>query len=316
MGFPKVSIIILNWNGVADTEECLESLKRISYPNYEVIIVDNASSGNDVGILTERYGKYATIIANPKNDGFPEGNNVGIRHALSRDCDYCLLLNNDTIVHPEFLTELVKHTDDKAIGIAGSKIYNYFEPKRIDSAGGEAWYWLMQLRNKGPEEDIGQFEEIADRDFIFANSMLIRREVLEKVGLLDPYFFYGIEEYDFCLRVKRSGYRIIYVPTSIIWHKSGRSRRKMEEHPETARLVKDRMGTLSYKFIYRLSRKHYGIPMFVVPFTAYYIGMAIPLLLGGSPTTALRRIIHLRDVRPVLREIKKVWHTRLKALKR
>ena len=184
--WPSVSIIMLNWNSIDDTRECLESLKKITYPNYDIIVVDNASEGDDVKLLSSEYGKQTTIISNAENLGFPEGNNVGIRRALKNGSDFCLLLNNDTIVDPEFLSELVEVAKDPSIGIVGSKIFNYYDSNRVESVGGNAWWWLMLFRVRGWEKDIGQFDTIEDRDFVYANSMLIKREVLQKVGLLDP----------------------------------------------------------------------------------------------------------------------------------
>ena len=112
----KVSIIILNWNKYEETIECLDSLRNITYPNYNIILVDNGSEGPDVKILGERYGNYINIIKNDKNYGFAEGCNIGLRYALSnKNPDYVLLLNNDTIVDPNFLTELVKVATDTTV---------------------------------------------------------------------------------------------------------------------------------------------------------------------------------------------------------
>ena len=115
---PEVSIIILNWNGLEDTIECLESLKKITYPNYKLIIVDNGSEGNDVAVLRHRFGSYIHIIEKDKNYGFTEGNNIGMRYALKGEARYILLLNNDTIVDPDFLSNLIKvAAGDPKIGL-------------------------------------------------------------------------------------------------------------------------------------------------------------------------------------------------------
>ena len=104
----KVSVIILNWNGLDDTIECLESLRRITYPSYEAVVVDNASSGDDAQVLRQKYAQYAHIIENDKNYGFAEGNNVAIRYALKHsNPNYFLLLNSDTVVAPAFLGIMV-----------------------------------------------------------------------------------------------------------------------------------------------------------------------------------------------------------------
>ena len=134
---PKVSIIILNWNSLDDTVHCLESLEKITYPNYDIIVVDNGSKGNDAEILREKFKGYIHIIENDKNYGFPEGCNIGMRYALKNSApDYILLLNNDTTVAPDFLAEMVKIAEsDPLIGIAGPKIYFYHEPYKIQSVG-------------------------------------------------------------------------------------------------------------------------------------------------------------------------------------
>jgi len=106
---PEVAIVILNFNGLEDTIRCLESLKKIKYSNYEVIVVDNGSEGEDARILEEKYGEWATIIKNERNLGASEGRNVGIRFALKHlNPDYVMLLDNDVIVDAEFLNQLVE----------------------------------------------------------------------------------------------------------------------------------------------------------------------------------------------------------------
>jgi GT2 family glycosyltransferase len=194
MNYHKVSIIILNWNGYEDTIECIESLKKITYPNYEVIIVDNASSGDDVRILKEKYGGYIHMIANDQNYGFPEGNNIGMRYALGKGTDYLLLLNNDTVVDPEFVTEMVKVAESNpAVGIAGSKIYYYHYPNIIQAAGGKITWWLGYIDTYGEEDDVGQYDDIAERDYVYGTSFLIKKAVIDKISFMDPYFFFSVE---------------------------------------------------------------------------------------------------------------------------
>src|SRR3989304_3805999 len=104
---PKVTLVVLNWNGLADTSQCLDSLGRITYPNLETIVVDNGSSGDDAKALQERFGDSARVIASPKNLGFAGGCNLAMREALAGDADYVLLLNKDVTVDGRFLDELV-----------------------------------------------------------------------------------------------------------------------------------------------------------------------------------------------------------------
>jgi len=223
---PKVSIIILNWNGLDDTIECLDSLKKIAYPDYDVVVVDNGSKGNDIEALKMRFGDYIKIIENDRNYGFAEGNNIGIRYALDNlDPDYILLLNNDTIVDPEFLTELVNAAEsDPLIGIVAPKIYWYDEPNTVQSAGGTINWWTGALSLIGVGEvDKGQFDHVKDVDWVIGGGLLMKRQVLERIGLLyRPYFAY-FEEADWCTQCKKAGYRVVYVPKAKVWHKTARA---------------------------------------------------------------------------------------------
>jgi GT2 family glycosyltransferase len=267
MNYPRVSIIILNWNGVDDTIECLESLKEVTYPNYDIIIVDNASSGDDVRRLRALYGDQIHIIVNEINFGFPGGCNVGMRYAVNKGADYMLLLNNDVKVDPAFLTELIETGEkDPSIGLLGSKIYYYDRPNEIQGAGGRIRWWLGIIEIYNCEDDKGQYNEVAERDFLFGTSLLVRKTLIDKISYMDTYYFFGPEEYDFSLRAKRAGFKVIYVPKSRVWHKSGASRAKLNKFPEIDNLVKSKAGNREYKYYYRFFRT-YGPPvLFIIPF--------------------------------------------------
>ncbi|MBI2140928.1 glycosyltransferase family 2 protein [Candidatus Woesearchaeota archaeon] len=226
---PLVSIILLNWNNYDLTKDCLESLEKISYQNFKIVVVDNGSA-NDAPKLKalRKKGFSFTLIENSKNLGFAEGNNVGIRRALEDKADYILLLNNDTVVHQEFLGHLVAEAErDKRAGIVSPLIYYYDEPKRVWYAGASFNFWHGDARHQHLNEiDKGQFKEVTDTDYGSGCAMLVRREVFEKIGVLDAYFFLYYEEADFCTRAKRQGYGIKVVPASKIWHKVSASIRK------------------------------------------------------------------------------------------
>lgn len=234
MNNPTVSIIILNWNGLEDTVECLESLKKITYPDYKVVVVDNGSEGDDARLLREKFGDYIHIIENDRNYGFAEGANIGMRYALANlGPDYFLLLNNDTVVDPDFVGELIEVAlTDKKIGILGPKIYYYDDPEKVWFAGGNINYWLGRLWHRGIGRiDSRHFGVIADVDFISGCCMLISRDMLSSVGLLDSAFFFGTEDYDISIRAARSGFRVLYVPGAKIWHKIGRSTGRTGRRP-------------------------------------------------------------------------------------
>lgn len=228
----KVSIIIVNWNGLKDTVECLESLKNITYPNYEVIVVDNGSEQNDAEVLRAKWGGYIYVIENDKNYGFPEGANIGIRHALeASNPDYILLLNNDTVVDREFLTELVKIAEsDEKIGIVGPKVCNYYIRNKIDAAGGMV-NWLLGFGEDIGEgkTDVGQFNQLKEVDYVSGSVLLIKSGVIKEIGLLDGGFFLYNEDADWCLRARKGGYKILYTPMTTVFHKQGASTKRVEK---------------------------------------------------------------------------------------
>jgi GT2 family glycosyltransferase len=218
----KVSIIILNWNGLSDTIECLESLKKLTYPNYEIIVVDNGSRGNDADILDDRYKDVIKLIRSDRNCGFAGGNNLAIKWVLKNSyCDYFLLLNNDTVVHQEFLTELIKvAAGDAQIGIAGPKTYIHDFPDTIQLAWFEVDMRIGKAYHIGSLSiDKSQYDDVKQVNYLQGSCLLIKQKVIQEVGLLDDSFFCYWEETDFCLRVSRAGYKIAYVPKAKIWHK-------------------------------------------------------------------------------------------------
>jgi len=217
---PKVSIITLNWNALEDTIECLESLQKVAYPNFEVIVVDNGSECNQAQILKERFGDFIKVIENEVNYGFAKGCNIGMADALNRGIDYMLLLNNDTVVAPDFLDELINVVrSDSKIGIAGGKIYTYSDRDKVWFAGGLVKNGSETIDIRQALKDEGQFEEIVECGWIIGCLMLISREVLQTIGMFDEKFFFGGEDLDLCSRAEMEGYRITWVPTCKIWHK-------------------------------------------------------------------------------------------------
>jgi GT2 family glycosyltransferase len=221
MSFPKVSVITVNWNNFNDSAECLESLRKTTYPNFEVIVVDNGSGGDDVSLLKQRFGDFIRLIVNDKNAGFAGGCNIGIKDALARGADYVVLLNNDTVVAPDFIEGLVRVAQsDEWVGIAGGKVFCYELPELIWFAGGIINYRTGRTPIRGSgEADKGQFDEIVRVDWISGCFMFISRDVLQAVGMLDERFFFGWEDVDLCVRAARKGFKVLFVPESRIWHK-------------------------------------------------------------------------------------------------
>jgi len=231
--YPKVAIILLNWNGWRDTLECLESLLDISYVNYQIFLVDNHSTDGSV----ERIKKWCRergfdldkkssdekiiLIQNDKNYGFSGGNNRGIRFAMGLSYfKYFWLLNNDTVVDENSLTEMVKVAEprDKA-GIIGSKVFDYGDRSHIQTIGENKVVWPHMKRRK----EIPDKETILDVKWVRGASLLIKNELVLEIGLLDEKLFIYFEDKDWCASALKKGWKIYTALNSRIFHKEGAS---------------------------------------------------------------------------------------------
>ncbi|MEM1055227.1 MAG: glycosyltransferase family 2 protein [Bacteroidota bacterium] len=215
---PLVSIVTLNWNQAEVTCDLLASLTRVTYPRMEVIVVDNGSEPADLAMLAA-YSPRPRLLRSRENLGFTGGNNLGMRHARG---EYVLLLNNDTEVEPDFLEPLVAAMEaDPGIGAASPKIRYYHTPERIQYAGGTAVDPLRaQARWIGSGEiDEGQHDVSGETEMGHGAALLIRRAVLEDIGMLGEDFFIYYEEIDFGTRLRRAGWNAHYVAESTVWHK-------------------------------------------------------------------------------------------------
>lgn len=220
---PHVSIIIVNYQGRDDTLECLASLQHLTYPNYRVFVVDQAS-GDETPEAVRREFPTTVVIENPVNDGFAGGNNKGMEAALRAGTDYVFLLNNDTTVAPNLLEPLVSlaESDDK-IGIVGPLMLYHAEPRIIWSAGAEVRELGQSVLWQEGEPVENAPKQTRDCGFIVGCGMLIKRTVLEEIGLFDDSYFLYYEESDFCAKARLAGWRIKLQPESQLWHKVSRS---------------------------------------------------------------------------------------------
>jgi GT2 family glycosyltransferase len=217
----RVMVIVLNWNGLADTLACLASLARLDYPAHEVVVVDNGSTDDSVATVRATYPRV-TLIETGENLGYVGGNNVGLEYARAMGADYALLLNNDTEVAPDFLRLLVEAAEaNLAAGIVGPTIYYFDRPNVVWSAGGDIDWRRGRTRMIGLDEvDQGQFgHTLRPVDFVTGCAMLIKMSLVEQVGLLDARFFAYYEETEWCVRAARAGFKILHVPQAKIWHK-------------------------------------------------------------------------------------------------
>jgi len=230
----KVAIVLLNWKQPKLTIQTLESLLKMKSKSfdYQILLLDNHSPDDSLKILKEKYSKNKKIriIDTGDNLGYV-GNNVGLKISLKENFDFSLLINNDVLVDPDFLEELIKESNN--YHLLQPKIYfapgyeffkNKYSKKEIGrviwSAGGQIdWNNIYGSNFAVDEVDNGQHDQIkTDLDFLTGCCLLINNKVLNKIGLLDEKYFMYFEDVDFCQRAKKAGFKLAYIPKSKIWH--------------------------------------------------------------------------------------------------
>lgn len=216
---PKVGTVLVNWNGLEDTLECLDALGATGYPNLSVFVVDNGSTDGSVEALGAR--PDVQLIALGENLGKAGGDRRGIEAALAEGCDYVLLLNSDTILAPDMLSKLLAVTEaDRSVGIVGPKIFYADAPSTIWFAGGTVQRVRGDALHIGMHQhDDGRFDRMQEVDYITSCAMLVRRDVFDQVGTIDEEYFIYFDETDFCLRAAEHGWRVVFVPDARLWHK-------------------------------------------------------------------------------------------------
>ncbi len=209
---PLLYVVILNWNNPADTLYCLKHVAQSRYAHMHVVIVDNGSTDDSVEQIHAAFPDYA-LLQNLENLGYAGGNNTGMWYSLEHGADYIVLLNNDAFVEPDTLSHLVMAAErDSNIAAAGCRVRLYDTPRRLWAAGEVFPDGLYPL-------DDGFFDTPRDISYASGCCILLRRAVLEQIGLFEPLFFCYFEEKDWCLRASNAGYRIIYVPEAIVYHR-------------------------------------------------------------------------------------------------
>ena len=219
METPLLYTVILNTNRKDDTLACLESLTNNTYPNHRIIVLDNASTDGSPEAIADAYPQIEMIPLR-ENKGYAGNNNVGIAAAVDRGADWIFVLNEDTTLAPDCLEALLSYAaGDPQCGIVGPLVYHFDEPEVIQSAGGSLGpFW--QSKHEGQNEpDRGQYHAPRRVEWVSGCAIMVRREVIEQVGMLDERFFYYWEETEWCLRTRRGGWQIIHVPSARLWHK-------------------------------------------------------------------------------------------------
>ena len=226
MGKDSISAIILNWNNAPDTIRCLTSIFESVYKLSEIIVVDNGSSDDSVFVIQEKFPDI-TILENEENLGYAQGNNVGIKYAVDHRADLVLLLNDDTVIAPDMILEMVKVMDeDPMAGIVGPKIFNLENPIELLTVGADLKPGCVIENPAMGMIDQGQWDNIAEVGYLWGCAVIVRKKVIEEVGMLDPDFFAYQEDVDWCYRIKNSGFKCLFVPKAKCWHPDTRTGRE------------------------------------------------------------------------------------------
>lgn len=220
---PQISFITICYNGLNDTCDLIESLKKYVHSvTYEIIVVDNASIQNEALIIHEKY-PFVKVIRSEKNLGFSGGNNLGIKESCG---EYIFIINNDTFIEDDGMNHLIKKMESNPnIGAVSPKIRFAFPPKNIQFAG-FTHLSNITLRNETigyGQPDNGDFNISRQSPYLHGAAMMVRREVIEKVGLMPEIFFLYYEELDWCTHITRAGYKLWYEPACTIFHKESQS---------------------------------------------------------------------------------------------
>src|SRR3954447_18464225 len=218
---PHVAIVILAFNGREDTLRCLESVDELDWEELTTIVVDNGSSDGVIEAVRERF-PHVRVIRSERNLGFAGGNNVGLRAAHDAGADYFLVLNNDTVVDPATVRELVAEAERRPdAGALCPLIYYMDPPERIWCAG--ARFDPRNAHNGRHtgyrERDEGQYDGVRETGRATGAAILVPRAIIDEVGYLDERLFLHVEDVEWSLRIREASYRILVVPSARVWHR-------------------------------------------------------------------------------------------------
>jgi GT2 family glycosyltransferase len=283
---PSVCVIILNWNGLQDTINCLASLRETTYRHYEVIVVDNGSDGDDAGVLREQFGPYVHVVENEHNLGYAEGSNVGISYAVRTfQPEYIALLDNDTIVDPNWLAELVEPLSadrSEVLAATCSLIRDRSNPDTIRYGGDGKMNIFGQTTASTRIEP-----EMTVRTFA-GPSCLLRRSALDRLG--SPFcseFFIYYNDIDLSWRLNSAGYKLRFVPSSVVFHTESASARSTE--------IRDRNAILKARNKYLIFFRNLPRAKFL---------LVLPLLLGFDLFVGMGYLLVRRDSRLLRAKLK------------
>lgn len=226
----RLPIIILNWNGLEDTIECMTSLSFLKGDAHEIILVDNGSDNQEAQVLQQMYGSLdnVTLICNDTNKGFTKGNADIVMDILQRAVlpEFVVLLNNDTVVVPSWLEQLVKSAQEHRADIISSKMIDYYDRSKIDNVG----HFMLntgEILPLGHGDPIAKYEAPIENLGACGGAAMYRTSMIKEIGFFDPYFNTGYEDAEYGLRAKLLGYTCWYEPKAVVYHKVSRSIKKV-----------------------------------------------------------------------------------------
>jgi GT2 family glycosyltransferase len=289
--FPKVVVVLINWNREQDTIECIQSIQSSTYPNVSVLVVDNGSTEESFEILRKSVDQEIVIEAKA-NLGFTGGCNLGMEHALKQGADYIFLLNNDTVIGETTIELLVNSAEfDPRVGVVGPKI-RFYQPENLVWFGGAHFrrsFLAARMVGYGIE-DKGQFDTISDIPFASGCAALIKRQVIEKVGYLDDDYFAVMEDLDYSLRITGAGFLIRYIPQAVIKHKESVS---SGGHNAPQYVYYQTRNSFLFRRKWSNNLAHNLSAMFY--WNSYHIKRLIGFLLTGKWRSTLGLIYGVRD---------------------
>lgn len=215
---PFVYVLTLQWNNPSDTIVFLRSCSELTYPNYRVLVIDNGSTISSIDHIHEQFPEIE-IITSPINHGFAGGMNIGIQHACQQDAEFLFIVNNDTLFSPDILDQLIQAAGKNNIDIASPAIYYMNPADKIWSLGGLCSNINLEVLQRNLRMDVSQLDEPFRVDFVTGCGMLLSRKCVDKIGAFDERFFMYYEDFDYCLRARSSGLKIMVVPRARMWHR-------------------------------------------------------------------------------------------------
>lgn len=221
---PVVHAVTLNWNKYDDTVACVRSLRKSEYPIARILVLDSGSpDGSGDRLERDLHGPGVQVLRSRENQGFARGMNACLREAMAAGADLVFAVNNDTEVDARCVGRLVDalETDHEA-GVAGPAILFHAQPDRVWQSGGSFSYWRAGLSVPGKGRRADDLPERVERvSFLTWCAVLVARRTLDRVGHLDPSYYFYAEDVDFGLRVREAGIQMVFVPGARVWHKIG-----------------------------------------------------------------------------------------------